>query len=52
MQNIVFATIIIVLVTLWALGYYVYNVGSVIHLVLLIAGLAVLLRLMKEKEFK
>ncbi len=52
MKDIVFATIVVVLVTLWALGYYVYNVESVIHLVLLIAGLAVLLRLMKEKEYK
>jgi len=50
MQNIVFATIVIVLITLWALGFYVYNLGSTIHLVLLIAGLAVLLRLMKTKE--
>jgi hypothetical protein len=52
MQNIVFVTIVVVLVTLWALGYYVYNLGSTIHLVLLIAGLAVVLRFMKEKQYK
>ena len=52
MKDIALVTIIVVLVTLWALGFYVYNVGSTIHLVLMIAGLAVLLRLMKEKEYK
>jgi hypothetical protein len=52
MQNIVFATIVVILIILWASGYYVYNVGSVIHLVLIIAGLAIVLRLMKLKEYK
>ena len=50
MKDIIFATIVVLLVTLWALGYYVYNAGSIIHLVLLIAGLAVVLRLMKVKQ--
>ena len=52
MQNIVVATIVVVLITLWAIGFYVCDVGSSIHLVLLIAVFAVLLRLMKEKEYK
>lgn len=52
MQNIIFATIVVLLITLWALGYYVYNVGSISHLLLIIAGLAILLRLMKVKEYK
>jgi len=50
MQTIGFATIVVVLITLWALGFYVYDVGGIIHLVLLIAVLAVVLRLMKTKE--
>lgn len=52
MRDILLATIVVLLVTFWALGYYVYNASSVIHFLLLIAGLAVLLRLMKEKEYK
>ena len=50
MKDVILATIVVLLITLWALGFYVYNAGSIVHLVLLIAVLAVVLRLMMVKE--
>ena len=50
MKDIILATIVVLLITLWALGFYVYDAGSIVHLVLLIAVLAVVLRLMMVKE--
>ena len=49
MSNLLY-TIAIVLVILWALGFFVYNVGSLIHILLVIAIIAVLFRLIKGKE--
>ena len=50
MKDILLATIVVLLITIWALGFYVYDASSIIHLVLLIATLAVVLRLMMVKE--
>lgn len=49
MQNLLY-TIAVVLVILWALGFYVYSLGNIIHILLVIAVIAVLLRLIKGKE--
>jgi hypothetical protein len=49
MSNLLY-TIAIVLIILWALGFFVYNVGSLIHILLVIAIIAVLFRLIKGKE--
>jgi len=49
MSNLLY-TIAIVLVILWALGFFVYNTGSLIHVLLVIAVIAVLFRLIKGRE--
>lgn len=37
----------VVLVVGWALGFFVYSVGSIIHILLVMAVIAVLLRLIR-----
>ncbi|KAF2335087.1 lmo0937 family membrane protein [Flavobacterium daemonense] len=49
MSNLLY-TIAVILVILWALGFFVYSFGSVIHILLVIAIIAVLLRLIKGRE--
>lgn len=48
MQNLLY-TVAIVCVILWALGYFVYSLGNLIHILLLLAVIAVLLRIIKGK---
>jgi len=48
MQNLLY-TIAVILVILWALGFFVYSAGNLIHILLVIAVIAVLLRLIKGK---
>lgn len=42
-------TIAVVLVILWAIGYFAYSAGAIIHLLLVIAIIAVLLRVIQGK---
>jgi len=49
MSNLLY-TIAVIMVILWALGFFVYSAGNIIHLLLLIAIIAVLLRLIKGKS--
>lgn len=49
MSNLLY-TVAVVLVILWALGFFVYSAGSIIHILLIIAVIAVLFRLIKGKE--
>ncbi|WP_264551698.1 lmo0937 family membrane protein [Flavobacterium sp. N2038] len=49
MSNLLY-TIAVILVILWALGFFVGNFGSIIHILLVIAIIAVLLRLIKGRE--
>ncbi|WP_106387436.1 lmo0937 family membrane protein [Flavobacterium aquatile] len=48
MQNLLY-TIAIILVILWALGFFVYSAGSIIHILLVIAVIAILLRLIRGR---
>jgi len=48
MENLLY-TVALVLVILWALGFFVYSAGYLIHILLLIAVIAILLRLIKGK---
>ena len=48
MQNLLY-TIAVIMVILWALGYFVYSTGNLIHILLVIAVIAVLLKLIKGK---
>lgn len=49
MSNLLY-TIAVVLVFLWVLGFFVYGSGAIIHILLVIAIIAVLFRLIKGKE--
>lgn len=49
MSNLLY-TIAVILVILWALGFFVYSFGSIIHILLVIAIVAVLFRLIKGRE--
>ncbi len=42
--------IALVLVIGWALGFFVYNVGGLIHILLVIAIIAILLRLIRGQR--
>jgi Family of unknown function (DUF5670) len=48
MQNLLY-TIAIILVILWALGFFVYSAGNIIHILLVIAVIAILLRLIRGR---
>jgi hypothetical protein len=43
-------TIIIILVILWALGYFALNVGQLIHVLLVIAVVVVLIRVIQGRR--
>ena len=42
--------IAVLLVLFWALGYFVYNTSGIIHILLVIAVIAVLLRIISVKN--
>jgi hypothetical protein len=46
MSNLLY-TIAVILVILWALGFFVYSAGSLIHILLVIAVIAIIFRLIK-----
>lgn len=49
MSNILY-TVAVILIVLWAIGFFAYNLGSVIHILLVIAIIAILLRLIQGKK--
>jgi hypothetical protein len=49
MQNLLYL-LAVVLVILWVFGYFVFNTGSLIHILLVIAVVAILLRIIKGKD--
>lgn len=46
MGNLLYA-IAVILVICWAIGFFVYSVGSIIHLLLVLAVISVLLRIIQ-----
>lgn len=44
MQNLLYLVAVILIIS-WALGVFVYSAGSLIHILLVIAVIAILLRL-------
>ena len=48
MSNLLY-TLAVVLIILWALGFFIYSAGSIIHILLVIAVIAILFRLIKGK---
>lgn len=49
MNNILY-TIAIVLIIMWAIGFFAYSAGAMIHILLVIAVVAILLRLIQGKR--
>lgn len=49
MSNLLYAIAVILLIA-WALGFFVYSVGSLIHILLVIAIVAVLFRLIRGER--
>lgn len=41
----------IVLVTIWAFNYFLYNAGDIIHILLVIAVIALLVRVIRGNSF-
>jgi len=42
-------TIVLILVILWALGFFVVHIGSLIHLLLIIALIVIVVRLIQGR---
>jgi hypothetical protein len=49
MSNLLYL-IAVILVIAWALGFFVYSAGSIIHILLVIAVIAILLRLINGRS--
>ncbi|MFI0491188.1 lmo0937 family membrane protein [Flavobacterium sp.] len=49
MSNLLY-TIAIILIIFWAIGFFAYSAGSMIHILLVIAIVAILLRLIQGKS--
>jgi len=42
--------IAVILIVAWAIGFFVYSIGSIIHILLVIAIIAVILRVIQGKK--
>ena len=49
MNNLLYL-LAVLLIVFWALGFFVYNTGGLIHILLVIAVIAVLLRIINGKS--
>lgn len=49
MNNLLY-TVAIILIILWAIGFFAYGAGNIIHILLVIAIIAVLLRVIQGKK--
>ncbi len=49
MSNLLYAIAVILLIA-WALGFFVYSVGSIIHILLVIAVIAIVFRLIRGER--
>lgn len=49
MSNLLY-TVAVILIILWAIGFFAYSVGSIIHILLVIAIVAILLRLIQGRR--
>lgn len=49
MSNLLYVVAVVLLI-LWAIGYLGYNTGGIIHLLLVIALIAVILRIIQGKQ--
>jgi hypothetical protein len=49
MGNLLY-TIAVILIIFWAIGFFAYSVGSIIHILLVIAVVAIILRVIQGKR--
>lgn len=49
MGNLLY-TIAVILILFWAIGFFAYSVGSIIHILLVIAVIAIILRLIQGRS--
>ncbi len=49
MNNLLY-TIAVLLILLWAIGFFAYSVGGMIHILLIIAGISIVLRVIQGKK--
>ena len=49
MQHFLYSIVILLLI-LWGLGFFIYNIGSVIHVLLIIVVIVVLLKIIKGEK--
>lgn len=49
MNNLLY-TVAVILILFWAIGFFAYSASSIIHILLVIAIIAVLLRLIQGKK--
>ncbi|RKS93995.1 MULTISPECIES: lmo0937 family membrane protein [Flavobacterium] len=49
MSNLLY-TIAVILVIFWAIGFFAYSAGSIIHILLVIAVIAILFRLISGRK--
>lgn len=49
MGNILY-TVAVVLIVLWAIGYFAYGTGGIIHILLVIAAISILLRVIQGNK--
>ncbi|WP_269684868.1 lmo0937 family membrane protein [Flavobacterium lacustre] len=49
MSNLLY-TLAVILIIFWAIGFFAYSAGSIIHILLVIAVIAVILRLIQGKR--
>jgi hypothetical protein len=49
MSNLLY-TVAVILVIFWAIGFFAYSAGSIIHILLVIAIIAVILRLIQGRS--
>lgn len=46
MGNLLY-TVAVILIIFWAIGFFAYSVGSIIHILLVIAVIAIILRIIQ-----
>lgn len=49
MGNLLY-TVAVVLVIIWAIGFFAYSAGAIIHILLVIAAISILLRIIQGKK--
>ncbi len=49
MSNLLYLVAVILIIG-WALGFFVYSVGSLIHILLVVAVIAILFRIIQGKK--